>query len=87
MRESAIEKKVCNYASDKGWLAFKCTGLKGVPDRIFHKNGKTFYIEFKREGGKPTKLQRVFIKRLMEQSIPVFVIDSVEKGVACVDAQ
>ena len=87
MKESLIEKKVCNYATEQDWLVFKCTGLRGVPDRIFHKDGKTFYIEFKRIGGKLSKLQGVFIKRLKAKSIPVFVINSVEGGIDCVDSQ
>ena len=87
MKESMIEKKVCDYATKKGWLVFKCTGLKGVPDRIFHKEGKTFYIEFKRMEGKLSKIQEVFIRRLTASGIAVYVINSVEGGIACVDAR
>ena len=87
MRESTIENKVCNYATKQGWYVYKCTGLKGAPDRILHKEGKTFYIEFKRPGGTPTKMQKVFHKRLTAHGIAVFIIDDIEEGMRCVDSQ
>jgi hypothetical protein len=87
MKESVIEKKVCDYATKQGWLVFKCTGVKGVPDRILHKDGKTVYIEFKRLEGKTTPIQNLFIRKLKAQNIPVFVINSVAGGFACVDSQ
>ena len=52
MRESKIEKEVSRYAKDKGWLTykFKSPGQRGVPDKIFMRNGIMFLIEFKATG-------------------------------------
>lgn len=82
MSESAIEKKVCAYAKSKGWLHFKWSspGQKGVPDRIFMKRGKVFFVEFKDTGKEPTTLQSVVINKIRRQGFDVYVIDSVEQG-------
>lgn len=87
MRESLIEKKICDHAKLRGWLVFKATGSKGIPDRIMHKDGKTIYIEVKRTGGKLSKLQEITIKRLNDTGIPATVVYSVEEGVDYVDSQ
>ncbi len=87
MRESVIEKKICDYAKAKGWLVFKCAGSKGIPDRILHKNGKTIYIEVKRPEGKLSKLQKITIKRINDHGIPAVVAYSVKEGIDYVDAQ
>ena len=59
MRESKIEKAVCDYAKVEGWLTYKFTspGQKGVPDRIFMRGGEMFFIEFKATGKSLRKLQ------------------------------
>ena len=82
MLESKIEKAVCDYAKTLGWLSFKFTSPnnRAVPDRIFFKEGHTILIEFKQLGKKPTKLQNYQIDKLKEQLIPVYVVDSIEKG-------
>ena len=82
MRESVIEKKVSDYAKLLGWLAYKFSSPQnsGVPDHIYFREGRTILIEFKALGKKPSKLQVRHIKRLQEQLIPVFVVDSIEKG-------
>lgn len=82
MLESKIEKAVCDYAKLMGWLSFKFTSPnnRAVPDRIFFKEGHTILIEFKQLGKKPTKLQQHQIDKLKEQLMPVYVVDSIEKG-------
>lgn len=87
MRESSIERKVGQYAKYKGWLhyKFKSTGAKGVPDRIFFKNGRTFLIEFKATGQKPDPLQVLIINKLRLQNIAVYVIDDVDEGKRTID--
>ena len=82
MRESVIEKKVSDYAKLLGWLAYKFSSPQnaGVPDHIYFKDNHTILIEFKAPGKKASKLQVRHIKRLQKQLIPVFVVDSVDKG-------
>lgn len=88
MREAEIERKVCNYARTKGWMAFKFVSPsnRGVPDRLFIHDGVFFFVEFKRKGGKPTTLQKVMMKRIEAQGVKCYVIDDVEEGIALVNA-
>jgi hypothetical protein len=82
MRESLIERKVSEYAKSQGWLTYKFTSPsnRGVPDRIYLKEGDCFFIEFKAPDKQPTKLQKKVIKRIEDQDFYVYVIDSVENG-------
>ena len=82
MRESTIERKVSEYARSQGWLTYKFTSPsnRGVPDRIYLKEGDCFFIEFKAPNKQPTKLQKKVIKRIESQDFYVYVIDSVENG-------
>ena len=83
MRESKIERKVSEYAKLEGWLCRKYTspGNKGVPDRIFFKDGQTVMVEFKSEEGKLSAAQKVQIKLHREHGMQVEVISSIEAGV------
>ena len=88
MLEKDIEKRVKDYARRNGWLAFKWAGVnqRGVPDDIFiNRHGFILFIEFKREGNKPTKLQALRIKQLRDQNCTVFVVDNVAFGKKIID--
>lgn len=87
--EKNIEKKVCDYAKSKNWLVYKFVspGHNGVPDRIFIKKGKVFFIEFKRKNKKTTKLQQLTINDLKNNNIDVFVVDSVVYGKNIIDKE
>lgn len=89
MRESAIEKKVTDYAKKQGWLTYKFSspGKRSVPDQIFFKNNYTFFIEFKATGKKATPAQIREHKKLSKQGFVVFVIDGIQGGIDCVDSQ
>lgn len=82
MRERDIEKKVCDFAKSQGWLAFKFASPnhRGVPDRIFFKNGQVLLIEFKAPGKKPKALQVKTINELRNSGIECHAIDSIESG-------
>ncbi len=82
MKESKIEKTVCDYAESKGWDQFKWVspGCKGVNDRLFFKKKKLKIVEFKREGEEPKPIQIYIHKRLKKQGFKVHVIDNIEEG-------
>jgi hypothetical protein len=82
-RESEIETAVCDYAKSKyRWLAYKFVSPsnRGVPDRIFIRNGDVFFIEFKAWKNIPTKLQKRVITKIRDYGIDVYVVDNVEQG-------
>jgi hypothetical protein len=83
MLEKDIERKVCDYAKKRGCLAYKFTspGKRSVPDRLFiTPTGRVFFIEFKREGKKPTDGQWREIHRLRDAEQDVFVVDNADAG-------
>ena len=82
MRESTIERAVCAYAKAKGCLVLKLSGpnQKGQPDRMFIKNGRVLFIEFKAPGKLPTALQLRFLADLHEQGMFVAWCDDIGKG-------
>lgn len=86
--ESVTERWVVNYAESLGWLAFKLNNpsASGWPDRLFvSPNGVHVYIEFKRQGKVPRKLQRYRIDALKRQNCIVYVCDNSEQGKEMID--
>lgn len=90
MLEKDIEKKVCKYAKDNGFLVYKFTspGQWAVPDRVFiSPNKSVFFIEFKAPGKKPTPAQMREITRIRDKGILVFVVDDVTDGKRIIDTR
>ncbi|MBQ9364821.1 MAG: VRR-NUC domain-containing protein [Schwartzia sp.] len=82
MLERDIERKFVSKAKSRGMLAMKFTSpnMQGVPDRIVLMPGGIIrFVEFKRPGMKPRKLQRIRFKQFEEMGFPVTVIDSMDK--------
>ena len=82
MRESKIEKKVTEFAQSLGWLAYKWKSVnqRGVPDKIYFKNGRVIIIEFKATDKEPSKKQIKVHKRLRKEGFEVYVVDDIEEG-------
>lgn len=82
MLEKQIEQKVCEYAKKFGVGVYKFTSpaRAAVPDRMFIYKGRVFFIEFKREGQKPTPAQEREHNRMRQHEINVFVVDNVTEG-------
>ena len=88
MLEKQIEAKVCDYAKERGLLVYKFTSPNrmAVPDRMFVRpDGKIFFIEFKREGQKPTPAQYREHERLRGHNVLVFVVNNVLSGMLVID--
>lgn len=81
--EKDIEKKVCQFARERGCLVYKFTSpsRRSVPDRLFiTPRGYFFLIEFKRKGEKPTPSQEAEMLKIQQKKALVFVVDDVEQG-------
>lgn len=80
VRESVIEEYLRNRCDQLGYLCykFKAPSNAGVPDRIVIGNGHTVFVELKRPGEKPRKLQVAQIRRMREAGATVFVADTTE---------
>ena len=82
MRESAIEKAVVASAKAAGWIALKLNGPgdKGKPDRLFLKDGRAVFVEFKAPDKRPTALQEQFLERLRAAGFSAVVVDDADAG-------
>jgi len=77
--ETDTETKAVQYAEKIGYITFKVSPLsqRGWPDRVFiDPRGHHIYIEIKRGGKKPRKLQRHRIQQLEERGVEVHWSDS-----------
>lgn len=85
--EKTIEHRVCEYAKSKGCLAYKFSSpmCLGVCDRIFICNGRVWFIEFKRDGKKPTVAQMRHHLELARQGVAVYVVDNISLGKEIID--
>lgn len=84
MRESKIEKKVCEYAESLGFDNIKLK-TRGYPDREFLQNGFVFFIEFKQQDKKPDIMQTLICDMLKKQKFDVFVCDNIDQGIDIID--
>ena len=84
MRESYIEKKVTEAAKANGWLSYKWVSpsQRGVPDRLYFKNGQLMIVEFKAPNKKPTPYQEAIHRRLAAVGWHVHIIDNIDEGKA-----
>jgi len=53
---------------------------KGQPDRMFLRNGKVLFIEFKAPGKQPTALQERWLRQLRAQGFEATCCDSFDDG-------
>lgn len=86
--ESSVEASIVRYAKRHGIYTRKFTSpsQRGVPDRIFALNGKVLFLEIKRKGAKPTKLQEYELKQLQDAGIAASWVDSVSGGIDAIAA-
>ena len=86
--EKEIEKKICDYAKQRGCYVRKFTSPnnRSVPDRlIIAPGGAVGFLEVKRGGQKPTKAQEHEMSLLKKQGCDVWWCDSVDGGKTFVD--
>jgi len=78
--ESKIQRDIIKSLEVAGWLVIKLiqTNKNGIPDLVCHKDGRTVYIEVKRPGKKPTKLQLYRLQQLWNAGIEAFVMSGAE---------
>ena len=66
------------FAQQKGWFQVKIekTSVRGFPDRLFIRAGKTVYVEFKSEVGLLSDAQIRVIAQMREHGADVYIISS-----------
>jgi hypothetical protein len=76
MTEGKYEQNWSKKAEQKGWFSVKIIqcSKNGFPDRMFLKNGKAIFVEFKSKYGKLSDLQKYRIEQLRKQKFHVLII-------------
>ena len=79
-RESSIQKKIKTFLELRGFKVYKINDRfrSGIPDLYAIRAGKSIWIEVKRPGEQPTKLQQYEIDQLRDAGAAVTVARSVE---------
>lgn len=82
LRESVVEKDTVAHAKKTGWLTFKWKSVnqRGVPDRLFFKDGKLLIVEFKSPGVEAGKQQKLIHGALRFAGFEVHIIDNIRSG-------
>lgn len=75
--ESKVQADLIQHLHSTNWFVTKVNlaSVAGFPDLIAIKDGRTVFIEVKRPGGSPRKLQEVCHRKLKEHGAEVFVYD------------
>lgn len=74
--ESKEQTKIKKYLEKDGWIVVKTIQLSesGYPDLFAFKQGRTLFIEVKREkGGRLSEIQKYRIERLIDAGFIVLV--------------
>lgn len=88
MLEATIESCTIEYAENRGWWHRKCSwlGRRGAPDQLFVRDTVVLFVEFKKPGKKPERLQQKEHDKLKRKGANVYVIDSLASGEALFDS-
>ncbi|MCD7711890.1 MAG: VRR-NUC domain-containing protein [Firmicutes bacterium] len=81
-KEKELEAACTRYARERGWLSIKLenTGHTGIPDRLYLKDGRAVFVEFKTPGsGRLSLFQSHWLKRLEKEQFTAVVIRSEEE--------
>lgn len=85
MLEKRIVANVMAAARKLGWWTYKTHGsqfgVAGIPDILAIKDGKAAWMEAKRPGQKPTRIQERRMQELSGFGCPVAVVTSASEAV------
>jgi hypothetical protein len=76
--ERDIESWSVRRAEKAGYWCrkFKAPGRRSAPDRVFARNGRVFFVEFKATGEEPTELQEEEHRKMRSAGLTVYWTDS-----------
>lgn len=80
MLEKQVEQYLIKQVKSLGGLSLKLTSIIGIPDRlVLLPGGRCVFIELKRPGEKPRKVQVLRMKQLRKLGFKTYVADSYER--------
>lgn len=82
MVEANVELTVVMKAEKDGWFVRKIAypGRRGATDRVFIKNGRTVWIEFKDTGKEAQALQARNRQKMIDAGAECHVVDNIMDG-------
>lgn len=87
--EKSIVKKIMKQLESDGYFCVKIHGgafqLAGLPDILALKDGLAAWIEVKRPGGKPTKLQTAMLQKMQRFGCCAGVATNIEEAMEIVN--
>ena len=85
--ERKIETDVSEYAGRCGCMHLKLVmwGRIGWPDHLYLYHGRVLFIEFKRAGEQPRKIQEYIHDKLRSHGFDVIVVDNNSDGRTAID--
>ena len=83
--EATIERKVSEYMLNNFGVEHVKLGKNGWPDQQYLLGkGQSFYLEFKRQGEKPTPLQKKRLQWLSDNGFACGWVDTFDHGISLV---
>jgi len=83
--ESSLVRLISQHLRRRGWLVHKNHGgpmvAPGWPDLTCIRAGRVVFLEVKRPGEQPSKIQEHVLAQLAGQQIPAAVVTSVKEAV------
>jgi hypothetical protein len=87
--EKDVEGKAGDHAEDIGYISLKINVVaqRGWPDHLYvNRHGHHVWIEFKKPGEKPSKLQYYRLKQLVQQGAEAHWTDNYDEAKRILDA-
>ena len=83
MFERDLEAACRSWAEARGWRCYKLTspGTRGFPDRLFVRDGRIVFVEFKTKTGRVSHHQKRRIAELEADGCEVAVVRSLDEFV------
>ena len=81
-KEKELEAACTRYAREQGWLSIKLenTGHTGIPDRLYLKDGRAVFVEFKiPRSGRLSLFQSHWLERLEKEQFTAGVVRNEEE--------
>lgn len=77
--EKIDERGFTKEAEAAGWLEHKVIfAIRGAPDRLYIKNGRHIFIEWKADGKEPTRQQEKRAQEIRDHGGEAYWVDNIE---------
>ena len=86
VREALVEDRFMSLCDRAGVFVSKQTGRNGMPDRLLLYDARHWFVELKRPGKRPTRLQRAVARKITRRGGVCLWADNYDRAEAIVTA-